>query len=219
MVSLDLDLRGRRVVCVGGGRVAESKLRRCATGEVVVVAPEVTADLRASADRGELTWWARPFAASDVDGAWLAIAATGSPETDDEVVAAADARRVWCVRSGAARASDTTTMAGSAAFTGLVTRGPLSVAVSTGGRAPAVTARARAVAEETFDPAWGDLAEIIGDLREDPMVRAELSGLSEGERTRRWRSAAGPDILGVIRTASRSDAKEAARACLFSASD
>ncbi len=88
---LHLDVAGRQVLVVGGGAVAERRVRSlvAAGARVQVVAPKVGF----AADDVVL----RPFAASDVEGAWLVHACTGV--IDDEVAAACEAARVWCVRA------------------------------------------------------------------------------------------------------------------------
>ena len=72
------------------------------------------AAVRAAADRlGLLTWVRRPFAPSDLDEAWYAMAATDSPQVNADVVAAAEVRRVFCVRADdGARGSAVTPAAG-----------------------------------------------------------------------------------------------------------
>ena len=88
---LHLDVSGRRVLVVGGGPVAARRVRSLveAGARVRVVAPVVAF----AADDVVL----RAFRPSDVDDAWLVHACTGV--VDDEVAAACDAARVWCVRA------------------------------------------------------------------------------------------------------------------------
>jgi uroporphyrin-III C-methyltransferase / precorrin-2 dehydrogenase / sirohydrochlorin ferrochelatase len=100
---LALDLAGRRVVVVGGGRVA---LRRSAAllaaGALVdVVAPVVTGEL-ASLD---VTVRQRRYRDGDLAGAWLAHAATDDPDVNAAVAAEAERRTIWCVRADDSAAS------------------------------------------------------------------------------------------------------------------
>lgn len=131
-----LDLTGKRVLVVGAGAVASRRIEGLlAVGAVVdVVAPEASADVSTRAALGQLTWHRRRFLASDVSGAWLVHAATGDPEVDAAVVAAAEAERIWSVRASDAARSPAWTAA-TAARDGVV------VAVN-GGRDPL---RAKAV--------------------------------------------------------------------------
>ena len=116
-----LKLGGRRVLLVGGGKVAEAKLTGLiATGaEVTVVAPEIRAGLAVSSVRIER----RTFRAKDVEGAWLVIAAA-PPEVNREVVTAASARGVFV------NAVDDPAHA-TAYTSGVVRRGGVTLAIST----------------------------------------------------------------------------------------
>lgn len=92
-------LRGRRVVVVGGGHVAQRRVPTliAAGAEVVVVSPEVTPAIEGLGE--EITWLRRPFEEPDLDGAWYAIAATDSAAVNEAVTQAAEERRIFCVRS------------------------------------------------------------------------------------------------------------------------
>ena len=94
-----LRLAGRPVVVVGGGQVAQRRVPGLlAAGAVVtVVSPEVTPALEGML--AEFAWVARGFEPGDLDGAWYVVAATSSREVNEAVSAAAEERRVFCVRS------------------------------------------------------------------------------------------------------------------------
>ncbi len=99
---LGVELRGRRVLVVGGGPVAARRVQGLLAdgAKLVVVAPalcEVLADMHRW---GLVEWRAREVEASDLDGAWLVHTATGDRSTDDAVVAWADERRTFCVDAG-----------------------------------------------------------------------------------------------------------------------
>jgi uroporphyrin-III C-methyltransferase/precorrin-2 dehydrogenase/sirohydrochlorin ferrochelatase len=99
---LTLRIEGRRVLVVGGGTVASRRVAALVErgAEVAVVAPWACPPIREAAAAGRLTWEAREFRESDLDGAWLVHTATAHREVDDAVLRAAEARRVWCVKGG-----------------------------------------------------------------------------------------------------------------------
>ncbi len=105
---LSLDLTGRRVVLVGGGRVA---LRRAlafadAGADLVVVSPALARGLSDLVAEGRVAWIARGYRTGDLAGAWLAHTATGVPAVDAQVSADAADARIWSVdATDAARAS------------------------------------------------------------------------------------------------------------------
>ncbi|MBO8190744.1 uroporphyrinogen-III C-methyltransferase [Streptomyces oryzae] len=96
-----LRLAGRRVVLVGGGTVAQRRLPAllAAGADVTVVAPEVTPSVEAMVTSGEITWERRAWRDGDLADAWYALAATDDPDVNAAIVAEAESRRVWCVRT------------------------------------------------------------------------------------------------------------------------
>ncbi|MBN9328589.1 MAG: uroporphyrinogen-III C-methyltransferase, partial [Cellulomonas sp.] len=99
---LTLSVAGRHVVVVGGGPVAARRARTLvdAGAAVHVVAPQADPSLVKLAAEGTITWSGRRYQAGDLDGAWLVHTATGDPDVDRQVLADADAARVWCVHAG-----------------------------------------------------------------------------------------------------------------------
>jgi uroporphyrin-III C-methyltransferase/precorrin-2 dehydrogenase/sirohydrochlorin ferrochelatase len=96
-----LRLAGRRVVVVGGGQVAQRRIPGllAAGAEVVVVSPRVTPAIEGQVLAGEVSWVERGFVDEDVSDAWYVIAATDDPGVNEQVSKAAEAERVFCVRS------------------------------------------------------------------------------------------------------------------------
>lgn len=141
-----LDLRGRAVLVVGAGRVAAGKLSALleAGARVTVVAPQILPGL----ERQEATLVRRLFRPADLDGCWFAVAAA-TPEVNREVAMAAEERRVFL------NAVDDVPSA-SAWLGGVVRRGNVTVAISTGGRAPALAGLLREALESLLPD---DLAE------------------------------------------------------------
>jgi siroheme synthase-like protein len=149
---LFLRLEGRSVLVVGGGPVAVEKAKALvsAGARVRVVAPEVDVAL------GELFGSdveQRAFRPSDVDDAWLVVAAA-PPEVNRAVRAAADARRVFVV---AVDDVEHCSAIGAAAFE----RGGITVALSSDGRAPALVALLRRALDSLLPAdlaAWSRIA-------------------------------------------------------------
>jgi uroporphyrin-III C-methyltransferase/precorrin-2 dehydrogenase/sirohydrochlorin ferrochelatase len=123
-----LKLAGRRVLVVGAGPVAVSKLDAlCRAGaDITVVAPDVHAAIARPGVRVE----ARPFAPADLDGAWFVVAAA-TPAVNAEVAREAERRGVFV------NAVDDPDNA-SAYLGGVVRRSGVTIAISTSGAAPAL---------------------------------------------------------------------------------
>jgi uroporphyrin-III C-methyltransferase/precorrin-2 dehydrogenase/sirohydrochlorin ferrochelatase len=128
LLPIFLKLAGRPVLVVGGGPVAASKLAGLVpTGaRLTVVAPAIVDAIRQTG----ATLKERPFAAADLDGQWLVVAAA-TPEVNREVAEAAEGRHVFV------NAVDDPSNA-SAYLGGVLRRDGLTVAISTSGRAPAL---------------------------------------------------------------------------------
>ena len=155
-----LHLDGRHCVVIGGGAVAERKVRslRAAGAAVRVVSPSLTDALTARAAAADIEHVARPYRHGDLAGAALAYAAT-----DDDAlhaVIAVDAaaagvllnvvdRPQWC----------------SFIVPAVLTRGDLTVAVSTGGGSPALARRLRGDLERTLGPEYERAVDVLGRLR------------------------------------------------------
>lgn len=106
-------LSGRKVVVVGGGRVAVRRIPRLvrAGARVDVIAPELDPRLADLMVAAAITWRAWDYAPSDLDEAWYVLAATDSPEVNAAVAADAEARRIFCVRADLASAGSAWTPA------------------------------------------------------------------------------------------------------------
>ena len=128
LFPLFVKLAGREVVVVGGGAMAALRVKqlREVGARLAVVAPEIREEVAQAA----AVVHRRPFQPSDLDGAWFAVAAA-TPAVNRAVAAAAEARRVLV------NAVDDPDCA-SVYTGGVIRRGGATVAISTGGRAPAL---------------------------------------------------------------------------------
>jgi uroporphyrin-III C-methyltransferase / precorrin-2 dehydrogenase / sirohydrochlorin ferrochelatase len=157
---LGLRLAGRRVLVVGGGRVATRRIPAlvAAGAAVELVSPLASAALEGLAAAGSIRWHRRGYAPGDCAGAWLVHACTSAPEVNAAVAAEAEERHVWCVRADDGRASAAWTPA-----SGQV--GPITVAVHAGGD-PRRAARLRdAVLEGLRDGSLAPGARRTGEGR------------------------------------------------------
>jgi uroporphyrin-III C-methyltransferase/precorrin-2 dehydrogenase/sirohydrochlorin ferrochelatase len=149
-----LKLAGRRVLVVGGGPIASSKLAALVgAGAIVhVVAPEVVPEIVALG----VPISRREFVPADLDDAWFVVAAA-TPEVNRQVADVAETKRVFV------NAVDDLASA-SAYLGGVVRKGGVTLAISTDGRAPALAGLLRegleAVLPEDLE-AWHETAKAI----------------------------------------------------------
>jgi siroheme synthase-like protein len=167
-----LDLSGRRCVVVGGGEVANRKARKLlqARASVVVISPELQPELESVA----VEVHRRPYEEGDLEGAYLAFAATDSREVNARVAREAKERGVPV--NVADRPSD-----GDFALPSTLRRGGLQVAVSTGGASPTLARRIKDELEEVFGPEWAGIVDELGRNRRNG---EKLDERLEGEVSR-----------------------------------
>src|SRR6266568_3137942 len=156
-----LKLRDRRCVVVGGGAIAEQKLKSLLeTGAtVIVVSPNATATIQQYAREGVVDWKKKIFEPSDLDGALLVISATASREVDELVYRESERRGALC------NAVDDPPRC-HFYYPSIIRRGDLQIAISTNGKSPALAQRLRRELEETFDSSYKGWLEWLGKVRE-----------------------------------------------------
>lgn len=178
---LFVSLRGKRCVVIGAGEIAAGKVEgliRC-DAEIAVVSPRAVPYIQEAARGGKLTWLRRAFTAEDVEGAFLAVAATASRRVNAAVFQACTERGVLCNAVDDPEHCDFI-------YPAVMRRGALQIAVSTGGRSPALAGQIRRELEARFGPEWELLLDRLGRKR-DEILHARLAG---AERARRLRAAA-----------------------------
>ncbi len=156
-----MSLRERRCVVVGGGHVAERKLALLlrAGAKVDVIAPALSEELLRLAASGQVVALRRAFVDADVDGAALVIAATDAPGVNEQVAAAAQ-------RAGVPVNVVDQPEVGNVVMPSIVDRSPVVIAIGTGGNAPVLARMLRAKLESLIPQAYGELANLLGALRE-----------------------------------------------------
>jgi precorrin-2 dehydrogenase/sirohydrochlorin ferrochelatase len=157
---INLDIRNRLAVVVGGGRVAA---RKCAAlleagARVTVIAPNLDDSIKAIAATGNMRHVAREFVPGDMEGAFLVFAATDDPGVNRAVAREAADRSVL---------ADVADDPGLGSFTlpAVMRQGSLQIAVSTGGKSPAMARQIRDRLAGFYGPEYAAALEILGNLR------------------------------------------------------
>ncbi len=193
---LFIDLRDRLVVVVGGGMVAWRKVEalRRAGARVRVIAPEVVE--RIEQDEG-LEVVRRGYEPGDLDGAWLVIAATDDEETNVAVSKDAESRRVFC---------NVVDQPGLCSFIvpSVVEKGPIKIAISTGGVSPAFSKKMRIRIGKLLGDEYSILALIMGRIR--PIVLSGEGG--HEDRKRIFEVLIDSELLDAIREHDRDRAEQ-----------
>src|SRR6185437_8072486 len=165
LLPIFLNLDSRPGLLVGAGAVALDKIGSLLkTGlRLRVIAPHAVEEIRALAGQGRLQWIPRPFTSADVDGNFIVIAATSSPEVNAEVYRAAVARGILCNSVDDIPHCDFF-------FGSVVSRGDLQIAISTAGESPAVAQRLRREIDEQLPEDLDPWLARLGELRREVLA-------------------------------------------------
>jgi siroheme synthase-like protein len=164
LFPLFLKLDGRPCLVVGAGAVALEKIEallRCGA-RLRVVSPEAIAAVKLLSDEGKLEWIARRFVPEDVAGSYLVIAATSDGAVNHAVFREASRLSILCNTVDDPPLCDFFCAS-------VVERGDLQVAISTGGKSPALAQRLRREIDRELAPDLGRWLEDLGELRREAL--------------------------------------------------
>jgi siroheme synthase-like protein len=155
-----LRLGGRPCLVVGGGEVGLEKVEGllACDGEVTLVAPEAVPQLEELASEGSIRWERREYREEDLDGRFLAIAATSDTDVNIAVYEGAERRAMLC------NVVDVPPLC-NFILPAIVRSGPLAIAISTAGASPALAKRMKREIAETYGEPYARLAILLNDAR------------------------------------------------------
>ena len=185
-----LALAGRRCVVIGGGAIAEGKVVGLLEGgaNVTLISPELTPALAVLAGSGEIAYYARGYQPGDLEGAFLAIAATDDRAVNAEVWQEAQARNV--LLNAVDDVPHCTFIAPA-----IIRRGDLVISISTSGKAPALAVRLKEKLEHMLGPEYERFLSLAGGWR--ARLAARLPNFEQ--RKARWYQLVDSDVLALLR--------------------
>ncbi|HXG58347.1 MAG TPA: bifunctional precorrin-2 dehydrogenase/sirohydrochlorin ferrochelatase [Thermoanaerobaculia bacterium] len=200
-----LDLEGRDVLIVGGGNVcarkAETMLRYGA--RVTIVSPEVNGEIAQWEREGTVVVRRKRYEEADLDGTSIVIASTDDTAVNEQV--AADCRR----RRIPVNVVDVTPLC-EFIVPAIVEEGSIQIAISTGGKSPALARTLKEELREIVSSACADLNDVLGSLRDG--AKATLP--TDADRKVFFDGILARGVLGMMRSGRRREAWETiARAC------
>lgn len=197
-----LKIKGRPCLIVGGGDVAARKagLLLRAGARLTVVAPEIGPAMSDLENNGDIVLAKRAFSAEDLRGQVLAVAAT-----DDEALN----RRVSELAHDSALPVNVVDQANLCSFImpSIVDRSPVIIAVSTGGASPLLARLVRARLETIIPAAFGQLASLARDFREQVKQRFK----SADRRRRFWEHVLDGPVAEMVFAGRTAAARQALR--------
>ncbi|HVY66979.1 MAG TPA: siroheme synthase CysG [Gammaproteobacteria bacterium] len=183
-LPLFADLKQRAVLVVGGGVVAERRIRLLldAGARITVIAPEMCENVADLLAEGRIEHWPREFGEEPLEEYWLIVAATDDRAVNERVAAAAAAAKRFC------NVVDDAELC-SFIMPAIVDRAPVTIAIGTGGHSPVLARWVKGLIESWLPSRLGAVAGLAGRWRE--RVRQQLPDATE--RRHFWeRVVAGP---------------------------
>jgi siroheme synthase-like protein len=205
---LFMDLAGRPCLVVGAGAVAARKacsLLDC--GAIVTVVGVLPAAAFRALERRGVVLRERRFRASDVGRQALIIAATDDRAVNAAVAAAARRKGI------PVNAVDDPENC-SFIVPAVVTRGDITVAISTGGRSPAAARLVKERISEILGDEYAALVRLLGAHRGS--MKDAVAG--QATRARAWKRMLDAGVLESLRCGDRKGAADTVRRCLADAS-
>ncbi|MGC5774940.1 precorrin-2 dehydrogenase/sirohydrochlorin ferrochelatase family protein [Paenibacillus pabuli] len=186
-----IDLSRKSCCVIGGGRVAERKIKGLlhTEAQITVISPEITSTLQQLHHDSRIQWIARSYRNGDLRGAFLVYAATDHREVNSSVVR--EAEEAGILVNDAMSSENSTFITPS-----VVRRGRLSIAISTAGAGPAAAAEIRDTLEQQFGDEYETYIEFLYQMRMEVKARVSSPSL-RGKLLRRLTEM---DVLEHIRT-------------------
>jgi precorrin-2 dehydrogenase/sirohydrochlorin ferrochelatase len=193
-----LNLKGKRVIVVGGGEVAERKVESLLPCEpsVVVISPEVTRQLATLFSQKRIEWRNRPYTNGDCAGAALVFSATDDPEVSRAVYAEASDFGIFV------NTADQPALC-SFIMPAVVRRGDIGIAISTSGSSPALAARLRRKISRVIGPEYAQFSQLMARARRE--IRSRVG--SERDRKELHYRIIDSDIIKLLRRNDREAAE------------
>jgi precorrin-2 dehydrogenase/sirohydrochlorin ferrochelatase len=164
---IQLDIRGRNCLVVGGGWVGTRKVETllCCDAQVRLVSPAVTEKLRRLSERGDIAWRKKEYAASDLESVFLVIGATNDEDLNRRISADAAAFNLLCNIADRPEKCNFILPA-------IVQRGDLVLTVSTSGKSPALAKKLRSDLEKQFGEEYAWMLKLMGAIRRRLLAQA-----------------------------------------------
>jgi len=182
-----LNLKNKKAVVVGGGKVAERKVRLLvkAGANVKVISPDITKPLEKLRDKGNIKHANRNYVKRDLKNAYIVIAATSSAEINTKI--AGESENLVNVVD--------TPSEGNYIVPSVVTRGPLTIAISTEGTSPAVSKTIRKEVEKHYSKEFTNYMRFLEVMREKAV--AEIT--DSNKRRKFLKSLASEKLIYIVR--------------------
>ena len=190
-----LNLTERRCVIIGGGQIAEGKISKLldSGAKIIVISPDATQGIRGFAERGQIELDLRKYQEGDLQGAFLAIAATNDRVVNQEIFEEAEKQGILL------NAVDDMPRCSFIAPS-VVEKGPVTVAISTGGASPALARKLREKMEVSSALDWADATSVLSKARQ--IIKDKQIAVDP----QRWQCCMTDELLTMIQAGHENEA-------------
>lgn len=202
-----LDIEDRNVVIIGGGNVCARKAETMMKygARVTIFSPEFTEEIEKWAEEGCLKLRRKHYDASDLDDAHIVIASTDDQRVNEQIAADCRARRI------PVNVVDVTPLC-EFIVPAIIESGAIQIAVSTGGKSPAVARTLKEDLQRLIGAEYAELNDVLGSLRDGAKAAPSLA--TDVDRKRFFDGIIADGVLGMLREGRREEAYHTiARAC------
>ena len=190
-----LNLTERRCVIIGGGQIAEGKISKLldSGAKIIVISPDATQGIRGFAERGQIELDLRKYQEGDLQGAFIAIAATNDRMVNQEIFEEAEKQGILL------NAVDDMPRCSFIAPS-IVEKGPVTVAISTGGASPALARKLREKMEVSSALDWADATSVLSKARQ--VIKDKQIAVDP----QRWQCCMTDELLTMIQAGHENEA-------------
>lgn len=190
-----LNLTERRCVIIGGGQIAEGKISKLldSGAKIIVISPDATQGIRGFAERGQIELDLRKYQEGDLQGAFIAIAATNDRMVNQEIFEEAEKQGILL------NAVDDMPRCSFIAPS-IVEKGPVTVAISTGGASPALARKLREKMEVSSALDWADATSVLSKARQ--IIKDKQIAVDP----QRWQCCMTDELLTMIQAGHENEA-------------
>jgi precorrin-2 dehydrogenase / sirohydrochlorin ferrochelatase len=194
-----LDLSGKKVIIIGGGKVAQRKIETLLSyGAVIhVISKDLTPELKSLLEKGDIKLLGDEFDESFIKDAFLLIVATNDKTLNRKVSSIAREKNILV---------NTVDQPEECSFIvpSIIKRDDLIVAISTSGKSPALAKRIRETLEGQFGDEYGSFLSLMGKIRKELVS----SGMPEDDRNKIFHNLVDSPILKLLRARDMAAAAE-----------
>ena len=192
-----LNLQGRRCIIIGGGQIAEGKILKLidSGAKIIVISPDATQGIRDAVDRGDIEFNLRKYQASDLEGAFLVIAATNDRVVNQEIFE--EAERLGVLLNAVDDPPRCSFIAPA-----VVERGPVTLAISTGGASPALARKLRETLAKSPALDWAEATSVLSKARQ--LIKEQQTAVDP----QRWQCCMPQELLELVQSGRENEALE-----------